>query len=134
MEHSIRIGAATLATAVALGFVAGCSHTVSHNVDDAGHAEKIVFPAIDVNTWMREGTYPDVARLREVHPGMTKDQLRDALGPPHFDEGLWNVREWDYLFNLRASDGQVARCQFKIVFDKDMIARGLHALPANCAS
>lgn len=132
MKYSIRIGYVALGAVLALGLVA-CSHTVSRHVDDSGQARQVVFPDIDTNTWVREGTFPCLERLRSVRAGMTKDQLMDALGHPHFDEGMWNVREWDYLFNLRAADGSTLHCQFKVLFDKDMIARGLHALPQNCA-
>ncbi|VEI45321.1 lipoprotein [Actinobacillus equuli] len=32
---------------------------------------------------------------------MNKDQLYNLIGRPHFEEGLYGVREWDYAFNYR---------------------------------
>lgn len=133
MKHSIQTGMAALAVFLTVGLSA-CTTTISRNVDDAGKAEALVFPKIDENTWNREGTAPSLDRLHQVRVGMTKDQLMDTLGHPHFAEGLWNVREWDYLFKLHAADGSTKLCQFKVLFDRNMIARGLHALPLDCAS
>ena len=48
---------------------------------------------------------------------MNKDQLYYLIGRPHFEEGLYGVREWDYAFNYR-ENGVHKICQFKIGFDK----------------
>src|SRR5690606_5044560 len=44
------------------------------------------------------GSYPNIDNLRQVGDGITRDQLYDLLGRPHFAEGF-RVREWDYLFH-----------------------------------
>src|SRR3546814_12185416 len=59
-----------------------------------------VFPDLATATFAG-GTYPNVDNLRAIAPGMTKDQLYDLIGRPHFHEGVFGVREWNYLFNFR---------------------------------
>ncbi|KLI99634.1 OmpA family protein [Luteimonas sp. FCS-9] len=80
------------------------------------------------------GTYPNPGDLHPLAAGLSKDQLYALVGPPHFAEGVFGVREWDYLFNFREPDGQVARCQLKLRFDDAGTVRDLHWLPATCAS
>ncbi len=42
------------------------------------------------------------------------------------------MREWDYLFHFRKGD-EVITCQYKVIYDKDQIARTFHWAPASCA-
>ena len=62
---------------------------------------------------------------------MNKDQLYYLIGRPHFDEGLYAVREWDYVFNYR-ENGEHKICQFKILFDKNMNAQSFFWYPNGC--
>ena len=76
-----------------------------------------------------QGTFPTADELAQIKPGMTKDQFYKLLGRPHFNEGMFSVREWDYLFHFhtpgQGKDG-ITSCQFKIIYDKDKIARSFH--------
>lgn len=118
--------------AVMLG-LAGCGSL--SKIDANGKTDDPVFPdAEDVS--LDTGTYPNVDNLRQVQTwveteGMTRDQLYDLLGRPHFAEGF-KVREWDYLFHFTTEEGRVS-CQFKVLFDKDRVARSYHWAPAECA-
>lgn len=83
----------------------------------------------------RGGTYANLDNLRQYAPGMNKDQVQALLGTPHFNEGLWGVRSWNYLFNLRPRIGaEPVRCQFRIVFDADGRAQAQSWKPASCAA
>ena len=62
---------------------------------------------------------------------MNKDQIYELIGRPHFQEGLYGVREWDYLFNYR-ENGEHKTCQYKILFDKDKNAQSFFWLPEGC--
>lgn len=88
-------------------------------------AVKRVAPSFDHN----KGTFPTADELAQVKAGMTKDQFYKLLGRPHFNEGMFGVREWDYLFHFH-TPGQgtdnVTTCQFKIIYDRDKIARSFH--------
>lgn len=119
-----------LIAALALtGFaLAGCG-TLS-KVDNEGKTEEPVFPDVeDVN--VHTGTYPNIENLRKVGDGVTRDQLYDLLGRPHFSEGF-RVNEWDYLFHFNTPEG-TKTCQFKVLFDKDKLGRSFHWQPTECA-
>jgi outer membrane protein OmpA-like peptidoglycan-associated protein len=123
--------------AVALGAVAvlvlhGCSSYVSKGITDDGKATEVVFPSIENDAWLKEGTFPNLDNLRAVGPGVTKDQLFHLLGRPHFREGVASPREWDYIFHFRKAGGGVTTCQYKVIFDKDYKAQTFHWLPASC--
>jgi len=80
------------------------------------------------------GTYPNLDNLRAVAPGMSKDQLYHLLGRPHFHEGVFGVREWNYLFHLPGPGSDVSVCQFKIAFDDAERASATAWSPQSCAA
>jgi outer membrane protein assembly factor BamE (lipoprotein component of BamABCDE complex) len=73
------------------------------------------FPPLDYAT-TPNGTYPNRDNLRMVAQGETKSQVVDLIGPPHFQEGVFHVRVWNYLFHFA---GSPMTCQYQIVFDSD---------------
>lgn len=84
---------------------------------------------------LREGLFVDVGSLRLFARGMSKRQVQALLGTPHFNEGMWGVREWNYLFNFRSNpEGDYFTCQFKVEFDDQGIARASHWKPQACAA
>ena len=118
--------------AASLGTLGGCATSVSRISDD-GKSDSIVFPDKGKDAWVKEGTFPNLADLRSVAPGMSKDQLYALFGPPHFKEGMFGVREWDYIFNFRESQGYAAdTCQYKVIFTPDYHVRSVHWLPQSC--
>lgn len=119
--------AATVASSLLLG---ACASTVSRDISPQGTAGQVVFPERD-RALLREGTYPTVANVSQIGSGVTKDQLYNLLGRPHFREGF-NVREWDYILNFREGD-VVRTCQYKVIFDTEMRGRSFHWLPTDCA-
>ena len=117
-----------LLPAVIASFLVGCG-TVSQ-VSKEGSTAEPVFPELTKLTF-QEGSWPNLDDLRNVQDGVTRDQLYELLGRPHFREGF-GTKEWDYLFNFR-TDGGKRTCQFKVLFDKDKIARNVYWLPESCA-
>jgi len=84
---------------------------------------------------LKEGLFVDVDNLRLFARGMSKRQLYALLGTPHFGEGMWGVREWNYLFNFRSTPGgDYFTCQFKVDFDGKGIAQAAHWKPQACAA
>lgn len=128
---NMQIKAAGTALAVAVLFsLAGCgTSTLSKNISDDGRAGEVVFPDIGNDAWLKEGTFPNPDNLRRIAPGVSKDQLYDLVGRPHFRESLFGVREWDYVFNFRVPGG-VKTCQYKVIYDTALLAQSL--LPADC--
>lgn len=114
--------------AVLASVLVGCG-TVSQ-VNKEGYTDTPVFPELKKLT-MAEGTWPNVENLALAEQeGVTRDQLYHLLGRPHFKEGF-GTREWDYLFHFQTPEGKKT-CQFKVLFDKDKIARNFHWLPEGC--
>ncbi len=94
-------------------------------VSSDGTTDEPVWPKVErvgMNNDM--GTFPDLSSLKEVKAGMTKDQLYYLLGRPHFAEGFFGVREWDYVFHFH-TPGQgtngVTTCQFKVLYDSNSL-------------
>lgn len=123
------MAAAVIVAGMAL---AGCSSTLSDVTSD-GKTENPVFPDPQRVTFNNaKGTFPNRDSLNEVRAGMTKDQLYYLLGRPHFHEGLFSVKEWDYLFHFNTETtgkNSVVTCQFKVLFDKDNVAQSFFMRP-----
>ncbi|OSI36507.1 OmpA family protein [Neisseria dumasiana] len=118
---------ASLMMAAALSACASKSH-----VKRDGTTDNPVFPAVEkVSPSFKhnKGTFPTADELAQIKPGMTKDQFYKLLGRPHFNEGMFGVREWDYVFHFH-TPGQgtdnVSTCQFKILYDAQKYARSFH--------
>lgn len=126
-------------TAVSLGLILAASLLVacrSHApaADAPTEATAVTFPEVRKAS-LKEGIYPDIADLRRFAPGMSKRQLYTLLGTPHFNEGMWGVREWNYLFNFRTAQGaEYFTCQFQVRFDGKGIAQGGYWKPESCAA
>jgi outer membrane protein OmpA-like peptidoglycan-associated protein len=120
-----------LAAVLAPALLAACGTThVSRGIDGNGNASEVIFPDVD-HIVMKGGTFPNHGDLKLIGPGVTKDQLYQLLGRPHFREGYAGVHEWDYLFNFW-KDGKVVTCQYKVIFDKNYLGQSFHWLPADC--
>ena len=121
-----------LLTSVALA-VAACGNL--SKVSDEGTTENPVFPKISESEFNHDGSqfgsWPNWENVRQIERGMNKDQLYYLIGRPHFEEGLYGVREWDYAFNYR-ENGVHKICQFKILFDKNMNAQSFFWYPNGC--
>lgn len=120
------------------GFLAGCATSVSQISAD-GHVEKVIFP--DQNrAWIKQGIYASPEQLRKIQPNTTKGQTFALLGAPHFDEGFGRVREWDYILNFydegqsNTTQNTVQQCQFKIIFNNNMLVQETFWKPEDCAA
>ena len=80
-------------------------------------ASDVVFPALD-SSYLKVGAFIGPDHVKRITPGLGKDQVRLELGHPHFSEGIFAVREWDYAFNFYTGKGnEYVTCQYKIQFD-----------------
>ena len=116
--------------------LAACGN-VSHDIArDGGSAGQMVWPEPgDVTPMHKGGTFPTLANLRQLKPGLNKPQVSDLIGYPHFSEGVWGVREWNYVFNFRKpGSDEVTVCQYKVLFDENKLARSFYWKPEACAA
>lgn len=82
------------------------------------------FPDPGSAKW-KQGAFPGVDKFQRVRPGMGKDQLRELLGWPHFSEGLWGVREWNYIFHFYTGKGSdYTTCQYMVRFNGSELMTG----------
>ena len=121
----------SLATGSAALLLAACGTTVSQGINDQGQADNLVFPDATQSATVPEGSYPTKESLQLVASGMSKSQIYQLIGAPHFQEGF-GAREWDYIFHFRSA-GQDKTCQYKLIFDRDMKVGTTHWQPAECA-
>lgn len=105
--RKIWIGAALLSLTLAGG------GTLS-KVDSHGQTEQPFFPDVDKLTFHR-GFYPNSDNLRQASVGITRDQLYELSGRPHYAEGF-------------------KTCQYKVLFDKNKLGRSFYWKPSDCAS
>ena len=126
MKHPMHPAFVALGAALLAGLQACASPTT-------GTRDDVRFPD-PASAWVPEGSFPNRDNLRVLRTGMSKDQLVDLLGRPHFDEGLFGVRQWNYLFNFRTGPGpEFVTCQYQIRFDDRMRSESLHWKEPQCA-
>lgn len=77
------------------------------------------------------GVFPNLKNLSKIYSGVEKSDLYYLIGHPHFSEIKFS-REWNYIFKFREPDHSVKYCQYKVLFDENMIARNFYFLPKNC--
>ncbi|MGO4700549.1 OmpA family protein [Dyella sp. 2RAB6] len=131
MSGSIRM--VLLATAV--GVLAACGNLSRDVARDGGSAGQLAWPAQgDTVPVAKDGIFPNRANLALVKAGLNKPQISALIGYPHFNEGVWGVREWNYLFHFRdAATDAVTTCEFKVLFDEQKLARSFYWNPESCA-
>lgn len=126
--------ASVSALSLTLLAMTGCMGTryLSQGITDEGQVQQqdIVFPALD-SAMEKEGIFPNSENLSKVKPGISKDQLYQLLGNPHFKEGNY-AREWDYIMKFYTADESVKVCQYKVIFDKNYRGQQFYWQPADC--
>lgn len=126
---------AFLACAVWAGLAAGAAAQTAPGVPtyrpavDAG----VLFPDAD-RAAVRGGQPVAPQTVALVVPGMAKRQIYPLLGPPHFREGLFGVRRWNYVLNFYTGSGtEQVSCQYQIRFDTQARVSGAWFRDQHCA-
>ncbi len=134
MFNMKRLSGAVLTIAVAVALSA-CGTTTISQVRD-GKTAQPVWPTVDkAHPLVAETTHPQAEALRKIVPGTPKLEIYRLIGHPMYREGIAGVHEWDYVFKLPVPDkpGQEMTCQYKVLFDGQMLSKEMFWNPAGCA-
>jgi outer membrane protein OmpA-like peptidoglycan-associated protein len=90
------------------------------------------FPDPD-KTYVKAVQRYDAAQIKKVDIGLNKNQVRFLLGNPHFSEGIFVVKSWNYLVGLqKPNSNEYQVCQLRIDFDKDRLVESLNWRDSAC--
>jgi len=85
---------------------------------------------------IQQGNFVSQEMVGQLKPGMTKDQVRFALGTPLVAD-VFHGDRWDYVFvRQRANSREVEQRRISVFFEQDKLARiegdvvGAGAMPA----
>ena len=113
---------------------ATCSMQVSAQAISFGNSDTqdVVFPDMD-RAWLKSGAIMDPMHVRSMGLGLTKNQVRSIIQYPHFSEGLFGPKQWDYIFNFKKPDGSYLTCQYQVHFDEYNKTKGTYWNTPECA-
>jgi outer membrane protein assembly factor BamE len=71
---------------------------------------------------VRQGNYIDQEMVAQLRPGMTRDQVRFALGTPLVAD-MFHAERWDYVYRFQPGRGEVQLRRLVVFFEDDKLAR-----------
>ncbi len=116
-----------IAAFAVMGVLGGCAAP-----RQAPDAQGVSFPARE-SSYRSEGVVVSGETVRLLQPGLSKDQVRQLIGSPHFSEGLLGVREWNYILRMPGNDAALANCQLQLRFDEQNKVASTHWQSETCA-
>lgn len=106
---------------LALPLLAACSSIQNMSLP------KVSMP--DVSGWMspyrmdvRQGNLVTQEMVSQLKAGMTKDQVRYALGTPLLTD-VFHADRWDYVYRLAEGKGKVEERRFTVFFEEGKLVR-----------
>ena len=71
---------------------------------------------------IQQGNFVSKEMLAQVKEGMTREQVRFALGSPLITD-LFHDDRWDYVFRLQKGNGEVTTSRVSVFFNGNLLAR-----------
>jgi len=83
--------------------------------------------------WLRKGTFVNVANLRQMRVGLSKNQVYALIQEPHFNEGVIGVHVWNYIFDFTMPNGSVVQCQYQVQYDEHSLVKAMYWRDPRCS-
>lgn len=108
------------------------------------HAQETVYHATETvkdvkwpelkDSYLKTGDFINLAALRSVGAGQNYEQVRLALGNPHFSEGLGRPEAFNYAFNFytNAAKTEWVTCQYQVTFNQKRRVDGRYWRDKQC--
>ena len=74
---------------------------------------------------IQQGNFISYEMLDRVQPGMTREQVRFALGTPLITD-IFRDNRWDYAFRLQKPDGELTNNRVVVFFEGNRVSRIYH--------
>lgn len=71
---------------------------------------------------IQQGNFVSREMLAQLKPGMTRDQVRFALGTPLMND-IFHADRWDYPFRLLKDNGEVITSRVTVFFNNNVLER-----------
>ena len=91
------------------------NQVISSNWKDGKNV--VEFPSLD-RSYFDEPAIINIEQLNLIDTEMNKEQVWRLIGRPHFKEGPFGTRVWDYAFRFKQADGNYKVCQYQVHFSK----------------
>ena len=91
------------------------------------------FPAFE-KSYLNQVKRYEAGHVARLQANLNKDQVRHLLGNPHFDEGVFGPKVWNYVLDVRLpKSAEDQRCELHLEFDKHGFVRNVQWKDSVCA-